>query len=175
MHLVDLDNSTRLHMETEVRNDIGSKTLYLSPRLSQRGREDYPAVLLEAVKTGTPASMASSLKQLGRLNETEMVTRQGKSHTKRVPYNAAETMAEGEFNRFYIRGVCLRAIEEGTPTVRVYRAKPVSNPRPESVRLLDTCVDAAALLADLRQNVGVDTALGLPAGPNSGLSVCRQH
>jgi hypothetical protein len=26
------------------------------------------------------------------------------------------------------------------------------------------------LLDDLRTNVGVDTALGLPAGPNSGLS-----
>ena len=32
-------------------------------------------------------------------------------------------LAEGEFNRFYIRAVCLRSIESGTSDVVVYRAK----------------------------------------------------
>jgi hypothetical protein len=31
-------------------------------------------------------------------------------------------------------------------------------------------LNAQALLGDLRKHVGVDTALGLPPGPNSGLS-----
>jgi len=37
--------------------------------------------------------------------------------------NAHEMLAEGEFNRFYIRALCARAIEDGLPEVTVYRAK----------------------------------------------------
>ena len=56
-----------------------------------------------------------------------------------MPSNAHEILAEGEFNRFYIRALCLRAVD--------------------------------ALLRDLRSHPGVETSLGLPPGPNSGLSV----
>ena len=34
-----------------------------------------------------------------------------------------------------------------------------------------SAVPTLRLLDDLRANIGVDTALGIPAGPNSGLSV----
>ena len=39
-----------------------------------------------------------------------------------------------------------------------------------SEQLIGQELGAAKLLADLRKNVGVDTALGLPPGPNSGLT-----
>ena len=171
MDFIDLDETVRLYMETEVKKDIEVGSLYLGKRLSQQGRLDYPQLLIEAVTGGTPESLARLLRQSGRLNSTE-ANRLGV--VKKVPYNAAEMLAEGEFNRFYIRAVCLRAIKQGMSTVRVYRAKQVSNPRRQSVILLDTDVDAEALLSDLRANIGVDTALGLPGGPNSGLSV-RLH
>ena len=61
--------------------------------------------------------------------------------------------------------------EEGSVTIEVYRAKEVTNPRSESERKIGTIVDPKKLLDDLRANPGVDTALGLPSGPNSGLSV----
>ena len=51
-----------------------------------------------------------------------------------------------------------------------YRAKQVSNPRPELEALIGQSIDPAKLLNDLQTKIGVDTALGLPAGPNSGLS-----
>jgi hypothetical protein len=88
-----------------------------------------------------------------------------------VPVNAAETMAEGEFNRFYIRALCQRAIDSGIPSLIVYRAKQVQNPRPQSITLEGTSIGARLVLDDLRAHPGVDTALGLPPGPNSGLSV----
>jgi hypothetical protein len=84
--------------------------------------------------------------------------------------NANETLAEGEFNRFYLRGLCRVAIDGRTPSIAVYRAKPVAEPRPESQALIGTTFDANTLLADLRAHTGVDTALDLPPGPNSGLS-----
>jgi len=85
--------------------------------------------------------------------------------------NAHTMLAEGQFNTFYIRGLCVRAKADGISEVVVYRAKDVQNPRPESVQKIGQRVSVDALLADLRQNKGIDSALGLPPGPNSGLSV----
>lgn len=42
--------------------------------------------------------------------DTETATRNGKTFSKKVPVTAAETLAEGEFNRFYARGLCLREV-----------------------------------------------------------------
>ena len=81
-------------------------------------------------------------------------------------------IADSEFNRYYIRAVARRALEEGCDEVIVYRAKPVETPRPRSEALLESTVDPAALLADLRANTGdAEPELGIPAGPNSGISV----
>lgn len=85
--------------------------------------------------------------------------------------NAHEMLAEGEFNRFYIRAICLRAIEDGISEVVVYRAKRVQHARSESERKIGQLVSAEPLLRDLREHPGADTALGLPPGPNSGLSI----
>ena len=172
MNFISLDETTRYHMEKEVRSDIETGALYFGKRLSQRGKLDYPELLLAAVTGGTPELLSGSLRRSGCLNDKE-TNKLGV--VKRVPHNAAEVLAEGEFNRFYIRAVCLRAIEEGTATVRVYRAKLVRNPRSHSASLVGTDIDASALLRDLRGKIGVDTALGLPGGPNSGLSVCLLH
>ena len=82
-----------------------------------------------------------------------------------------EAAAEGEFNRFYIRALSLHSIESDVPDLLVYRAKHVESPRRESQMRIGSLLPAIALLNDLRLNTSVDTALGVPAGPNSGLSV----
>lgn len=171
MHLTNLDPETRHHMRQEAEQDIQDGALYLSPRLSPRGRLDYPELLLLAVDSGTPDTLAAAIAQNDRLNETETAVRNGNPYVKRVPVNAPETMAEGEFNRFYARGLCRRAIAAGINEVRVYRAKEVTNPRPASEAMIGRLIDAQALLDDLRTSIGVDTALQLPPGPNSGLSI----
>jgi hypothetical protein len=98
-------------------------------------------------------------------------TPSGGSTTAKVPVTAPDTLAEGEFNRFYIRGLCRHAIKEKISDLIIYRAKAVSSPRSESQAKIGTSINAEALLRDLQKHQGVDTALGLPAGPNSGLSV----
>jgi hypothetical protein len=80
---------------------------------------------------------------------------------------AAETLAEGEFNRFYVRALCRRQMS-GDGQLVVHRAKQVQNPRPESEALIGTSPNAGKLLDDLRNNPGVEPALGVPKGPNSG-------
>lgn len=158
-------------MLAEVEHDIEVGQLYLSSRLSTRGSNDYPDLLLEAAKRGTPDSFAEALSQGGRLKTHETATRTGTTYRKKVPRNAHETLAEGEFNRFYIRGLCQRTLEAGGQNLRIYRAKQVVNPRAESVAMIGALIDAKALLRDLRTSIGVEPAFGLPPGPNSGLSV----
>jgi hypothetical protein len=88
-----------------------------------------------------------------------------------APKNAARILAESEFNRFYIRALARRAMEDGIPKLVVYRAKLVRNPRPESEALVETTLPPEASLADLRAHSDRPPSLGVPSGPNSGLSV----
>jgi len=65
-----------------------------------------------------------------------------------------------------------RAIEDDISELVVYRAKPVSNPRPESEARVETVLPPEELLEDLRTHPGDERpSLGVPSGPNSGLSV----
>jgi hypothetical protein len=169
--LINLDDLTRIIMVAEVDADIMKQTLYVSPRLSSVGQRDYPKLLRDAATAQNDDWLAQQLCLVNRLNRTEERRKPKGGHvTVRVPVTAAQTMAEGEFNRFYIRGLCVRALTAGELHLIIYRAKPVANPRPDSEAKIATAIDAAALLYDLRTHPGVDTALGLPPGPNSGLS-----
>lgn len=173
----NLDEMTRSYIIQEVERDSTHGTLYLSPRLTERGRRDWPELLLTAVRDGDESSLAERLRGTGRLKEVEY----RRSHSRRgwgrvqevkVPFTAAMTLAEGEFNRFYIRGLCLRAIEAGIAEVVVYRGKHVENPRPESRYLIGRRMAASAMLDDLRIHCGEEEpSLRVPGGPNSGLSV----
>jgi hypothetical protein len=63
-------------------------------------------------------------------------------------------------------------MEDGISELVIFRAKPVTNPRPESEARVETTLPAADLLEDLRAHPGDEPpALGVPSGPNSGLSV----
>jgi hypothetical protein len=172
MNFVDLDAMTRKYMQDEVELDVRESKLYPSRRLSPQGATEYPDLLRAAVTSGDDGTLASSLRKPGILNLMEERKKPTGGFTSaKVPVNAAEILAEGEFNRFYARGLCLRAVAEGIDKVVVYRGKEVLNPRPESEALLGKHFPVEELLQDLRQHIGTDTALGLPAGPNSGLSV----
>ena len=168
---LDVDERIRNFMTAEITFDEQRNALYTSKRFTMVGAAEYPAILKEAVTSGGDADLAAKLRIHGCFAETE--TRQlkgGKVSIAKVPATAPDTFAEGEFNRFYLRAICLAAIADGIDHVVVYRARHSENPRPESEALIGTRLDPKRLLEDLRSNVGVDTCLGLPPGPNSGLS-----
>lgn len=166
----NLDEKTRELMASEIKSDIDKDQLYFSKRFNDTGRNLYAQLLLEAVNTGDEETLAIALKANGCFAETE--PRNGKNGITyiKVPETANQTLAESEFNRFYIRGLALKAISLGQ-TLTIYRARSSSNPRTESEAIIGKQVAADKLLNDLRNSIGVDTVLGLPAGPNSGLSV----
>lgn len=167
----DLNAQTRALMLAEIDLDESEGRLFLSQRLTSVGRASYPSILREAVNGHSDDWLAAKLQSGGFLLELEPRTsRNGKRTMAKVPVTAAQTLAEGEFNRFYLRALSRQLIDGGAGALRIYRAKEVSSPRSESERKIGATVDPSQLLADLRASVGVDTALGLPPGPNSGLS-----
>jgi len=162
---VNLDDKTRSYMIAEFEADQKGGRLYMSNRLSDAGKTAYPGLLKTALETHDEHWLTAQIDP--HMVEYEIV--QGKS--KKVPHTANETLAESEFNRFYIRGVCLRAIAEGILSVVVYRAKSVTHPRAESEAKVGTSVPTAQLLAEIRSNKWIENSLGIPSNPNSGLSV----
>jgi len=170
---IDLDDRTRRLMVQEIDRDIKNGSLYLSARLSAVGQADYPALLREATRDHDDGWLEAELRKDGRLNATERRrTPDGKRTIVDVPANAAETLAEGEFNRFYSRALCLRAREDSILQLTVYRAKSVDDPGREAETKVGQGVSPRALLKDLRANPRMDAALGLPTSENNaGLSV----
>lgn len=169
----NLDLETRKFMLEEIDMDVAADTIYRSSYLSQRGQGNWPDLIRAAAESGTDDSLAASAR--GMFNEATQ-RRKPKGHgyyTARVPHNAAEILAESEFNRYYVRGLSRRAIAENIPRLEVYRAKAVNDPRPESERKIGFLVDPNILLTDVRaaQERGVETALGIPPGPGSGITL----
>ena len=172
LDLYHLDARTRRLMLDEMEHDLARHELHISSVLSNQGLHDYVGLLREAILFGDEETLAARLRARGRIARTLNRRRpQGGFSIARVAYTAAETLAEGEFNRYYIRAVCRRAIEDGLSHVVVYRAKPVREPRPESAATVERELPARELLHDLRAHAGEPTEFGVPGGPNSGLSV----
>jgi hypothetical protein len=172
VNLVHLDARVRGLMLEQVDADIAAGNLYLGSRLTDTGRRDYPELLREAVRSHDMAWLAAQLREVGRLALKEQRRKPKGGHTTvDLPVSAADTLAEGEFNRFYVRALCRIAIKDGVLDLIVCRAKAVMNPRPDSEAMIGQRINAQSLLDDLRANIGTNTARRLPSGPNSGLTV----
>jgi hypothetical protein len=172
LNLVNLNERVRQHMLEEVDRDVERGNLYVSPRLSNTGTQNYLTMLREAIRAHDDDWLTQRLSGRGRVHPAEpRRRRQGGFALVKVPYTAARTIAQEEFNRYYIRAVCRLALEEGIPEVVVYRARRSRQPRPESEEMIGRRLSAQTLLDDLRGHTGMETLLRLPPGPGSGLSV----
>lgn len=167
-HFENLED-VRSFMESELDVDINEDRVYISPRLNNQGQAVWVDLLREAIQSHDEEWLEAEIRSRRLLNQNEVRIRNGKSHSAKVPITAAETLSEGEFNRYYIRGLCLLAIQNKSK-IMAYRGKSVSNPRWESEDLIGRAFDPQRILDDLRVTIGVDTAFGLPAGPNSGIT-----
>jgi hypothetical protein len=167
-----LDDGTRGFMLEELDRDLKAGTEFVGSRLNSEGHAAYLAALDAALRSGTPYSLQLALEPVpGRLWVPAIVDRRDRRST--TPRSAGRTLAEGEFNRYYMRAICRRAVAEGDGTVRVRRGKRVQVPRADpqvKVRPGDV-LSAADVLEDLRLHPGADTRLGMPRGPNSGLTL----
>jgi hypothetical protein len=165
----NLDEMTRDYMLQE--SQLGGH--YMSPRLTEEGQAAWQSLLEEAMQNGNDDWLARAILHRGFIRLREQYTRDGITRWRNVNREqAAQQLAEGEFNRYYLRGLCLRAQAEGQDTLSVYRGKEVHQPRPESEQKIGTRIAVDMLLQHLRTNdfVTIEAALGIPGGPNSGLT-----
>jgi hypothetical protein len=165
------DTKVRKYMSQELKDDISSGKVYLSKFQTPQGQGEWPSVLGQAIKEHDADWLINELSNsLCWLTEYEKRKPNGGTTMVRVPVTASETLANGEFQKYYLRGVALLAIDTATELI-VTRIREVTHPRSQSEALIGTSVDAQQLLDDLRLNNGIDSFLGIPAGPNSGLGV----
>jgi len=163
----NLDDTTRRYMLIEVDQAIQASQLHLSQRFTAHGSQLYPGLLREAVQTGDETSLALALQQQDCFAAQEPYG----AGTRRVPTSAARTFAEGQFNAFYMRGVCHRAIQVGVQ-VMVYRAKAVNKVQTSSPYREGQQLDPQQVLQLLRHSPsGRHRGPDVPAGFNSGLSL----
>src|SRR4030095_560867 len=168
-----IDDRTRQLMLDEMDYDIAHNQLHISPFLSGQGQWDYPNLLRKAIQKGNDTTLVQDLRARRRiLRALPRRKPKGGYVIAATVENAAEVLAESEFNRYYIRGLARRAIEDDISELVVYRAKPARNPRPESKARVEMALSPKELLQDLRSHPGDELpALGVPSGPNSGLTV----
>lgn len=162
-NLENLDDITRIFMGQEFESDYKDNTLYRSLVLNEYGDREYPAIIREALINGTPDSLTARL--------APNFFKNYQSDGKQVNKAEAAERLEGQFNLFYIRGLCLRAINEGIVNLEIYRAKNSLKHRSNSDARIGETINASELLADLRAHKNSTPSLGIPSGPNSGLSV----
>lgn len=161
----NLDEETRQLMLSEIQSDIEHNKLYVSDRLNDIGKTNYPILLIKSVETCDEESLEKLLDISINFNDTYL--RQGKP--VKMPSNAATLLSQSEFNRYYIRAICLKALNKNIYNIQIYRARESSWVRPESEAKIGTTISAKDLLEDLRNSIGVEPKLFPEI--NSGLSV----
>ena len=154
MNLVNLTEDVRAKMLDEVNADIASGEIYMCPRFNENGRRLYHDLLRQAVQAHNDEWLAEQLRALRCFNATELRQRKTGTITAKVPHTAPETLAEGEFNCFYLRGLCLVAIDRSIPSLVIYRARISENPRHESEMMVGKTINRycpiCALITELR-------------------------
>lgn len=165
-----LDPTTRRYMVAEFDRDLAAGTVIVSERLQPGAIEQYLRFLHEAIKYYDDQWLEERTREM--LVDFELRrTPSGGTTTAKLPAAAARVLAEGDFNRYYMRGVCARALSEAQTEVEVYRARLSVEPRPESARLEGERISAARLLEELRAGRPDTLAEATLGKPNSGLSV----
>jgi hypothetical protein len=144
----EVDEATRKYMLDEVERDIAYGKLYLSKNFSATGKAAYPDLLRKAVTEGTEQTLTNALRYAGfwtfikgqssfasprplrpmrSLKSGPSGFGSAGSNLDQIN-NIAATFAEGEYNVYNMRGLCIKLIAEGQNKAEVYRAKAVDEP-----------------------------------------------
>jgi hypothetical protein len=166
----DLDQSTRNLMIEEIEFDVAGGDMYVSRFLNETGARRWCALTEEAVRAGDDDSLARALASGCMASHYERRLPKSAGFTMAsVPHIAPQTLAEGQFNMYYMRALGRRAVAEGR-SLMIYRAKERKEHRPGSDAMVGSTIDARLVLDELRRTKGVEPSIQIPM-PNTGLSV----
>ncbi len=166
----NLDEATRSSMLKAIEEGESTGNIYYSTRFNQNGNDQWLTLLKQAAQQFNEHWLAYQLESRGLMKDFESAVKPSGGYTiKHIPHTSAETMAEGQFNRFYILGLCKRARAEAITHLEIYRAKERFDPRPESQALIGTFL----LIDEIESQLKVTKASfkSQLVKPNSGLCV----
>ena len=133
-NFLNLDEITRKYMLEAIDDADRIGNIYYSTRFNDAGRREWLWLLKHAAQEHDEQWLAEQVESNHLLRELEGGrTPSGSYSVKNIPQEAAaDTLAEGQFNRFYMLGLAKRARAEGITNLEVYRARETASPRPES-------------------------------------------
>lgn len=165
-----LDERTRRLMIEEIELGHQEGQLYYSARFNDIGAQNWLNWLKTAATQFNEHWLSYQIEAAGAMKHLETrVKPLGGYSIAHVPDTAAETIADGQFNRYYMAAICRRTIEDNKGNVIAYRAKQRRIPRPESIALEGAQYNAESLLKELRSKANSLKCSLLR--PNSGLSI----
>jgi hypothetical protein len=171
LDLPHLDPCTRGFMLAELEADLADGSLYQSPQLSEEGVQHYPRLLRAAVLGGTDASFAEALSAQDAVRPPSRWQHPREVGPVEALADVTSRLAEREFHRFYIRGLCCRALDQGVDTLVIYRARPADPGRAPADAMIGVRIAVSSLLEDLRGTFRSLPPHGLPQCRDPGLSV----
>jgi hypothetical protein len=172
-NFVDLNEETRPFILDAIDQAEKTGNIYYSSRFTDKGREEWLPLLKEAASKHNEHWLAYKLEENQLMKGFENAIRPSGGYSiKHVPLTASETFAEGQFNRFYILGLCKYAKHKGIANLLVYRAKESKVERLESNLLLNKQIPIDEIenqLLDIQSSFKSKLVQ-----PNSGISVMLQ-
>lgn len=122
MHFEELDTVTRAHMLAEFEAEERGGNPYRGANLSAHGREVFPDILREAIRSRDEAWLILALSRASYWNDVEVYERGGKTFEREINVRqAAERLGTSELNTWYVRGLCRRLMTEGVTECQAYR------------------------------------------------------
>jgi len=158
-------------MLAELEADLASGTLYQSPQLTEEGLRLYESLLRDAILSGTEESFAEALRACDGIRPPNRWQHPREVGALEALAALTIRLAERELHRFYIRGLCCRALEQGVDTLVIYRARPADPGRAPSNAMIGVRIAVRSLLEDLRGTFYSFPPHGLPQCRDPGLSV----
>lgn len=145
----NFDSKTRAWAVEELITDFKNRNLYVSRKLASGKILNYYRGLVQALLYGNDSSFAQYLITQNCLTAEAL---------KRS--NAAEELAYNEFKRYYIRGVCLKAlISTPKKLLQVCYAKRSENPSKDAANLIGNTLHPERM---------IDVARAIPGNLNEG-------
>src|SRR5512142_305304 len=151
-NFLNLDEITRKYMLEAIDDADRIGNIYYSTRFNDAGRREWLWLLKHAAQEHNEQWLAQQVESNHLLRELEGGrTPSGSYSVKHIPQEAAaDTLAEGQFNRFYMLGLANRARAEGIPNLEVYRARETSAPRAESEEMIGKRIPVDEVVDELR-------------------------
>jgi hypothetical protein len=171
LDLLHLDARTRQCMLAELDADVATGSLYRSPQLSDAGSEQYQGLLRAAIESGAEDTFAEALARHDAVRRPNRWQHAREVGPDEALADVTFRIAERDFHRFYIRGLCCRALEQGVDLLVIYRARPADPGRAAMDSMIGVRISVRSLLEDLRGAFRTLPPHGLPQCRDPGLSV----